>query len=105
MTALPSALPLRAMPSTTMPIATPVIPLKNAHSTAPPIASGTRRERSAYWAIGTWRARATSDTAATSDSTLLLSRSNASRMLGSRTPNAARSSSSTALRPKSTISG
>ena len=93
------------MPSTTMPIAKPVIPLKKAHNTAPAMANGTRENRSAYCAIGTCSASATSDTAATSVSTPLLSRSNASRMLGSSTPKAARSSSSTALSPKSTTSG
>ena len=68
MTAFPMALPLRAMVSITSPVARPVSPEKHAHTSAPAIASGTRRRRSAIWAIGTWRASAATLDTATIDS-------------------------------------
>ncbi len=98
-------LPLRAMTSMTTPTASPVIPLKNPQTSAPAMASGTRRDRSANWAIGTCRASAATKDTATSASTVVVSRPNSSRMFGRRMPNAVRSSSSTAFSPNSTTSG
>ena len=105
MTALPIADPERAIPSTQSVVANPVRPANSAQQTAPAIIRGSRGRRSASWAIGTCNARAPMVTAARKVSVVVRSRPNASRISGSRIPNAVRSSSSTALSPNRITSG
>ena len=97
--------PERAIVNITTPVARPVIPLNTAHSSAPAIASGTRLERSASWAMGTCSASAATEARATRPSAVLRSIPKSSRISGSRIPNAARSSSSTAFSPNRITSG
>ena len=104
-TALPSADPDRAIVSTISPVANPVMPENIAHMMAPPNTSGIRFDLSAYWAIGTCSANAAIDESATIDNAVEMLMSKESRISGSRTPNAVRSSSSTALRPNRMSSG
>ena len=100
-TALPMPEPERTSASITTVVAMPV-KSENSPAVAPMIAMRTRLLRSAYQAIGTWSASAPRLTTAMRVSAPCSPRWNASRISGSRMPNAVRSSSSTALSPNST---
>ena len=97
--AWPMPEPPRTMASIHTEMASPVPTENMAKSAAPISMSRTRLRRSESWAMGTCSDRPSRAATATSDRMPALDMPKLSRMLGSRSPNAVRSISSTMLSP------